>query len=86
MFKTAVLTSETTRSSFFFKSLSLNFGHQIRTNGSIPLVANKDECGFGCRQLTIDSSPLRTRTTFVEYLSLKFKKNKYHITKITDIR
>lgn len=40
-------------------------GLHNRTTGSIPLVANIHVDGWGCRQLTMDSSPRKTRTMLV---------------------
>ena len=39
------------------------------TTGSIPLVANKHTEGWGCKQFTIESSPLNTLTIFVVLFS-----------------
>lgn len=41
----------------------------MRICGSIPLVAKYGANGCGCKQLTIESSPFKTRTTFVVNLS-----------------
>ena len=50
-------------------SLTSGLGLQSLTTGSIPLVARRQCVGWGCRQLTMESSPLNTRTMFVVLFS-----------------
>lgn len=46
-------------------------GLHKRTTGSIPLVANKQTLGWGCKQLTMESSPFIILSKFVEFFSHK---------------
>ena len=54
---------------FFFMRQTSGKGLHNLTTGSIPLVASKQDVGWGCKQFTIDSSPFKTRTILEVCLS-----------------
>lgn len=54
---------------FFRLELTSALGTHNLITGSIPLVARRQAIGCGCTQFTIESSPLKTSTILVLYLS-----------------